>query len=259
MTVNANLLERREYKYLVTPKLAEKVRHWIQPFCNGDPYAGPDGTYEIDSLYLDTPDFSLFRANERELVDRVKLRIRSYPAMNHDPLFLEVKRRVNDVVAKTRAKVPAKILRGLMEHGTAQLMDSIEPKSRRAAERFLCYAVGHHMRPRVLVRYTREPWMSTIDDYARVTFDSRIRSCDASDWNLLPERKDWKFVDHAVSMGTNDSRIVLELKFESERMPFWMSTLVQSLHLQRRSFSKYCRSIEAWYAPSLASQHRVAS
>lgn len=254
MTVNAHLLERREYKYLIDRQTAEEVRRRIRPLCSVDPFAQEHGRYTIDSLYLDTPQFDLYLANEREQVDRVKLRIRGYPHGGHDPVFLEVKRRTNDVVSKTRAKVPKAALKGLLEMGSNEALTTFEGGSRKFFDRFVYYALGHAMVPRVLVRYEREPWMSDLDDYARVTLDFNICSCEAVDWSLSP-MGDWRHVDHAVAMKSNESLVVLELKFESERMPYWMTELVRSLNLQRHSFSKYGRSVEAWFVDFTEIRH----
>ena len=113
-------------------------------------------------------------------------------------------------------------------------------------DRFVAIAMSHLMEPRVLFRFEREPYMSKIDDYARVTFDYSIRSAEPDGWTLKP-KGDWRYVGHELAMRARTSMVVLELKFESERMPLWMCDLVQSMNLQRRSFSKYGRSIEAWY------------
>ena len=158
-----------------------------------------------------------------------------------------MKRRVNDVIAKTRGRFPLKNFPSIMDAPTMDLMDSIKPKDRRAVERFLCYSTGHFMRPKVLVRYDREPWMSEIDDYARVTMDYAVRACTATDYSFQPE-SDWRYIDDALSMREHQSLVILELKFESERMPMWLSNLVRTLGLNRRSFSKYGRGIEAWFS-----------
>ena len=88
MTVNANLLERREYKYLIEPYMCDEIRRQISPICTLDPHATNNGRYTIDSLYLDTDDLDLYYANDREQVDRVKVRARAYPAQDHQKVFL---------------------------------------------------------------------------------------------------------------------------------------------------------------------------
>ena len=62
----------------------------------------------IDSLYLDTPALAFHQAKERGDPERLKLRIRTYP--KHSPAVLELKRKVSDVIDKTRAVVDRKLV-----------------------------------------------------------------------------------------------------------------------------------------------------
>ncbi|MFY0537511.1 VTC domain-containing protein [Nannocystis pusilla] len=100
----------REYKYLIDGVTAARLRAAIRPFCDIDPYAGrsPGGRYTIESLYLDSPLMGLYWANEHEQVDRIKMRVRGYAESPGSPVFFEVKRRINDVITKTRGRVRAR-------------------------------------------------------------------------------------------------------------------------------------------------------
>jgi len=263
----ASLIERREYKYLIDEYTAALVRERIRPFCEPDPHAArqPDGRYTIDSLYLDTPNRDLFQANLVERHDRFKLRVRTYPphlpmsreaeaplpraAARPAPVFFEVKRRVGDVISKSRGRVARQHWRHVFE---AADLGPVEPAQRPAVERFLAlsHAIGAH--PITLVRYEREPWVSTIDHYARVTFDRRIRSLPMGDLSLEvpshPHRDAWRHMDHAGLQKVEDGRsaTILELKF-TRAVPSWLVGLVRSLDLRRSSFSKYGTSIRAWF------------
>ncbi|HCP45719.1 MAG TPA: hypothetical protein DIU15_06740, partial [Deltaproteobacteria bacterium] len=67
---NLQIPLRREFKYLVAREQISALRAGLQGLCRRDPHSGPDGTYRLRSLYLDTPDLRLFHANEREAVRR---------------------------------------------------------------------------------------------------------------------------------------------------------------------------------------------
>ncbi|MCC6554510.1 MAG: polyphosphate polymerase domain-containing protein [Polyangiaceae bacterium] len=235
-------MERYEYKYLVPERVVPAIREAALAVSRIDEYARPDGRYAIRSLYFDTPRYDLYWANEREQADRFKVRARCYPG-NPGPVFLEVKRRVKDVIVKTRGPVPADAWRDVLRGRLAPL-EAVSRSARAAAERFILVVERHHLRPAVLVEYEREAYVSLVDKYARLTFDRRIvvQEKDAIDLEASPVR--WRPIDHPAQTRTTEPICVLELKFE-QRPPAWMSALVRRLDLVRYSFSKYCYGVSA--------------
>jgi len=243
------LIERREYKFLTDEATARAVRAAALPFCELDAHGSKESTgdYLIDSLYFDTPEFALYQANERQQVDRFKLRIRRYPATPQGPVFLEVKRRVNDIIAKTRGRLPSSEWTALVEDPCAEIPASIRGQDRAAVERFLCLVHTYRARPVALVRYRREAYVSQIDQYARVTIDRQICSQRRDRVSMEASPTGWLDMDHPGIQQDLSSLTVVELKFTSA-VPRWMINLVQSLDLFRSSFSKYGSAIETWYA-----------
>lgn len=241
-------IERREYKYLVDDATVQRLRAAIAPFCRLDRYAArqPDRCYLIHSLYFDTADLAFYRANERELIDRFKLRVRYYPSDDRGPVFFEVKRRINDVIAKTRVGIAREKWRQLLER-PGEPLPALDGRQGAALERFLAIVFRYHARPITMVRYRRQPWVSEIDDYARVTIDDRIASQLRHDLSLDLDPRGWRNMDHPVAQHSLRSLHVVELKF-TRAAPRWMMRIVQSLDLFRSSFSKYGTSIAAWYA-----------
>lgn len=249
-TDSPSIIERREYKYLIDRPTAARVRAAIAPFCQLDPYAAssPSRSYAIDTLYFDTDDLALFWANDRELVDRIKLRVRGYADAPDSPLYFEVKRRINDVISKSRGKVPRSAWKTLLADDMAPMPDAIRGRDRLAVERFLSFSRRMHIKPFTLVRYQREPYFSTIDDYARVTFDTRIRAHKVETLTFEPDGSGWRALDDAEMQREmdNGSRTVLELKF-TNNVPLWLVSVVRGLGLVRGAFSKYGTSIRAFY------------
>jgi hypothetical protein len=235
------IIERYEHKYLVPEHLVPAVREAALATCKIDRYAGPDGTYRIRSLYFDTPRFDLFAANEREQADRFKMRARCYPAATGAPVFLEVKRRVLDVIVKTRAGVPPGLWLDVIAGRTAAL-DALSPQVQKAAMRFLAPYHRHHLVPTMLVEYEREAYVSEVDVYARLTFDRNILVQARRELDLEADPGRFRAVDHGARSRTGEPVCVLELKFE-RRPPAWMSALVRRLGLVRHSFSKYCYGV----------------
>lgn len=249
MRDDSSTIERREYKYLIDPETAAAVRACIRPYCDLDANAErqPRQRYTVETLYLDTPALTLFWANDHEQMDRVKIRVRGYAEAPDSPVFLEVKRRVNDVICKTRGRVVRREWVRLLQDDAAPIPAAIEAKDRAPVERFLSMARSMHVRPFTHVRYDREPWVSRVDDYARVTFDTRIRARTTDRYELADHPDGWRGLDDAVTQhAVGDSMVVLELKFTSA-VPRWMVDVVRSLGLVRHAFSKYGNSIRAFY------------
>ncbi|NUQ76323.1 MAG: polyphosphate polymerase domain-containing protein [Polyangiaceae bacterium] len=233
-------MERYEYKYLIPERLVPAIRAAARTTCRLDEHAKAGGSYAIRSLYLDTDRYHLYWANEREQRDRFKARIRTYPG-KPAPVFFEIKRRVGDVIVKTRAAVPEPVwVQGLADPSSI----SLPPHAKKGLERFYMLAQTYHLKPRVLVEYDREAYVSVVDNYARLTFDRRIvcQAKDAFDLTASPSR--WRAVDHPAKTQTPEPVCVLELKFERVP-PRWMVDLVKRLELVRLSFSKYCYSVDA--------------
>jgi hypothetical protein len=234
------MIERYEFKYLIDESIVPSILRTVLSVGRRDPYAGPNGSYLIRSLYLDTPGHHLFFANDRQAHDRFKARVRVYPG-KAAPTFFEIKRRTGDVIRKTRGVVNgpwAPLIRGDMN------VDYI-PHTRPALERFVEKTQRYHLQPTQLVEYAREAFASSIDNYARVTIDRRVVGQAVREWTLEADERRWRPVDVGLlSDGLRESIAVLELKFE-RRPPRWMVAMVNGLGLERRSFSKYGYTVES--------------
>lgn len=239
----SSLIERYEFKYLLPERLVKPVRETAQLYCTPDEHADADGSYTIRSLYFDTDRYQLYWANEREQADRFKLRARGYPGKKA-PVFLEVKRRVYDVIIKSRAAMPTDKWAAFLEGKLPSSVAHGGKKGSRSAEFFLIKVMRDHIRPKMLVEYDREAYESTIDEYARLTFDRRVRCQPMTELSLEADPKRWRPVDNPAKTRTNEPICVLELKFENDP-PTWMVKLVKRLDLIRFAFSKYCYSIDA--------------
>ncbi len=235
------VIERYEYKYLVPERVVPLVREALSTVCHPDRFAGPTGRYRVRSLYFDTLDRQLFWANQREARDRFKVRARSYPG-REGPVFLEVKRRVGDVIVKSRAAVPEASWR---DAAKGRGLELVAPHALPHAEAFALRVERHHLEPALLVDYEREPFTSEVDGYARVTFDRDVRAQPVERWDLEGEPKRWRAVEALDRAYAQERVAVLELKFE-RRPPSWMVSMVRRLELVRRGFSKYGYGTVGW-------------
>lgn len=218
---------RYECKYLVAPKQAEAIRKFAQAFVAPDPYAANlEGyRYSICSLYLDSSDLSLYRQTVEGTKNRFKLRVRTYGDDALDPVFFEVKRRMNGVVIKSRSKTSRDraleyLMRRRSGHG--------------GLEEFANLSRLTSARPSLRVRYVREAYESPVDR-VRVTFDTELQHSITTSPNISHNGPGWA--------RTPIDGVILELKF-TDQFPSWVRELIDRFQLQRTSIAKYVMSVD---------------
>lgn len=234
-------LERYEYKYFVPEDLSDPIRRFIRPYATVDTYAAraPGLRYTIHNLYLDSPGLDLYHGCVDGDPDRYKLRIRWYVEAAEGPFFLEVKRKVRQVVVKDRARLSRDAVRDVLAGGRPALPDGLAAQAAAAFwdRRTLSGAV-----PTIYSRYTREPYESIFGEYARLTLDRAMAYQPARTVGLPEPPRGWTYVDAAWAVGGFRRALVLELKF-TRGFPRWMSDLVAEFDLERIGYSKYVSSI----------------
>lgn len=247
MSRHEQKLQRLERKYLIDEPTAERIRRDIALYCEPDAHnpqctglrdrPGQHG-YPIYSLYLDSPNLAFFQANMRGDPERLKLRVRTYSPTS--PVLLELKRRVSDVIDKTRILVN----REDVAAAVAGLASSAEatPEAELDLLRFARIATLSGAGPTLRVSYEREAHVSTVDHYARVCFDRHIAAERVEAWDLDPDPVRACRFEHFWRADLTSSGVVLELKCESA-IPHWMTDLVHDHGLSRTSFSKYAVGI----------------
>lgn len=241
MGSHGGVIERYELKYRLSPALVEPIRAAVTRYCDPD-RAAPGGRYVISSLYLDTPELRLYRETLDQAPRRFKMRIRRYVS---GPVFLEIKRRIKDVIIKTRTAVPADRWPGLIEDPAIEAALPLAPRKLDDVRRFVGLALRIRARPVAVVRYIREAYVSRADDYARVTFDYRLEGHPPDGWTVpVADGPGWIPLDEPSRYDLPRSGVILELK-ATTAVPLWMMDLVHHFDLRRAGFSKYACALEA--------------
>lgn len=251
------VIERYEMKYRVAQSAVAPIRDAVQVYCDADP-ANDGGRYLIASLYLDSLQRRLYRETMSRQPRRYKLRVRRYAASSY---YLEIKRRIKEVVHKSRIGVPASAWPGALLDPQVGAQLDLSPAGRRDLDDFVgrCLRIG--AQPATMVRYEREAWVGRNEDYARVTFDHRLVAAEPDGWAVpvLDNEARWHPVDEPRRYGLNQSGVVLELKCTAA-VPRWMTDLVHRFGLKRCGFSKYATCLEhvdAWRMPQVELRRSV--
>ncbi len=233
---------RFELKYIIDPERALAVRNFVRDYLEPDEHADPteeNGAYPVHSLYIDNPALLLYQQTVHGLKNRFKLRIRFYDGNPDMPAFLEIKRRVTDVIRKERAAVTREGVECLIDDGwpgpSCLFGKNGNIKAVSALENFRSLYASIGAGPAVYVSYMREAYVSPNSNQVRVTFDRQLFGSrfDRSQCLIPP-------VDGA---RPDIAGVILELKF-TDRFPTWMRDLVQAFNLQRCSMPKYIDCVD---------------
>jgi len=244
MSVDLNKIRRYERKYLITPEQAETVREFIRGFMAPDSHTDlAIGGYTVNNLYLDTPDLFFYNEVKRRRLRRFKPRMRYYGDDPSGGLWLEVKNKYAEIVWKNRHRVAAKLWPGLLEPQPAGDGPPVSIEGPRTFED----VVGlFPVQPVMHVRYFRQAWVSELDNYGRVTFDTRLRCRPAfGSTDLVAPEDELGYYDDAVTTMAHDSMVLLEVKTET-LVPWWAIEITKRAELWQRGFSKYGYGVERY-------------
>ncbi|MDO4991267.1 MAG: polyphosphate polymerase domain-containing protein [Eubacteriales bacterium] len=200
------------------------MRQRLRAVAEADPHA-PGGRYRVRSLYFDTPDDRALREKIDGVNLREKFRIRCY---NGDLSFirLEKKARRGGLGAKFGAELSAEEVRKLIDGELDWMLASGRP----LVQELCCRMRTQGLRPRTIVDYTREPFLSRPGN-VRVTFDYDIRTGLSCTDFLNPD---------CVTIPAGDAPIVLEVKWDAY-LPSVIRDAVQTGNLRATAFSKYAQ------------------
>ncbi len=221
---------RYEIKYRISPERAAEVRAWISRYMEPDAFGeGGSARYAVHSLYLDSPDWRIFRETRNGNFARFKLRARTYAFTERAPVFLEVKARAGEAMTKSRADVSRADAIAVLE-GTF-----VPTRSSEALENFRTHMDRYRAVPRVWVTYDRSAWVGGDRGLVRITFDAEIRCAPATERLMEPPR--WYPLPEVANL------VVLEVKY-SGSYPAWVADTVRRFDLERRAMSKYRHAVE---------------
>lgn len=237
----AALIERYEMKFRIPFEKVDAIRDEARKYCLPDP-ANRGGRYTICSLYFDTAGRRFYRETADRCPRRFKLRVRRY--RDGDSFFLEIKRRIKDVIVKSRARIDKAVWPAIFHDPRIVPQLDLPQSVARDVNAYISLCLRHSAAPAALVRYQREAYVSQIDDYARVTFDYQLEAAPPDGWQIpVLDGPRWRPMDTPSRFGLGGSGVVLELKCTSA-VPDWMVHLARKFGLKRTGFSKFGAAVE---------------
>jgi SPX domain protein involved in polyphosphate accumulation len=226
---------RHELKYRISESMARAVDQFIKPYLHPDRYAKlqADGTYPIVSLYFDSAALNLCRETIEGKKNRFKLRIRSYSDDLQAPRFFEIKRRINNIIVKSRSRVRQEDVEPVI--GQKSLILPADCSDAKTLSQFQLYLHSLNAKPVVLVRYLRQAFEGDSDNRVRITLDRQLSYKIMREPKIIFSGSDW----HRVAMEF----VILEIKFTA-RYPVWLTQMVKTLNLKQTAISKYVESVK---------------
>jgi len=237
-------LDRYEIKYLIPMSMVQPISDYVEQFCEMDYYSqiSPDHFYVINSLYLDTLSKYVLRKQQNVEHAFSCFRIRSYGANPKLPFYVESKQKIGEFCKKRRGKITIENIEDLFTKPNE--IPGFDPYADKNVASFLEKHTTLGLEPKILTQYRRKAYLSTCDDYARVTFDRDLRFMEETTYNVIPDESRMSHYDQpdAFDWHGSGANVVLELKAE-RKIPIWMVELVRRFDLTRGNFSKYKNSM----------------
>lgn len=222
---------RHELKFVCTMPQLKIIENRIRPLLIPDPHTGPEGSYQISSVYFDDQWDTCFYENEDGTDPREKFRIRIYNGSDVK-ITLELKQKLRGKTRKLSCPVSRTDCEKVLYGKILEDSENLPPVMRK----FILQQKERRLLPKVIVGYERVPYIFRLGN-VRVTLDQDIFS--ASDVEKFLEGG---YMRRPVMPA---GRHVLEVKYD-EFLPDPVRQLLALETLQRTSYSKYyiCRQFD---------------
>lgn len=215
---------RHEEKHQVNLREALVLSRRLEKLFPRDPHAGPEGSYQVVSLYYDDPYDTALRQKLDGVNRREKFRLRYY---GKEAAFfkLEKKYKVKGLCGKGSCRLSREEGERLLRRDFAFLLEKEEPLAREFYTK-----LRRGLAPKTVVRYTREAFLYAPGN-VRVTLDGDIRA-GAPEQFLIPKKL-------LPALG---GLAVVEVKYDAF-LPEIVKLAVQVPNRQGTACSKYalCR------------------
>ncbi|HIG41481.1 MAG: polyphosphate polymerase domain-containing protein [bacterium] len=243
------MLERHELKYAIPYSYVELISNFITPYCSPDYYSSisPDGHYQVNTLYLDTRSLEFLKHRLWGKDGRFNVRVRCYGDGGKKPYYLEIKVKRGFTGVKHRVVVDDGTWPAILDDPNFRVSRGLSDDERNGLERFHRVVTSYALEPKILTRYQRKAYFSTIDSYARVTMDMDLKYQIHENCSLIPDGSMVSYDSETIFANNthSDACVVLELKCNVGQVPKWMLDLITHFELKQEGFSKYANSILA--------------
>jgi len=229
---------RFEIKYQISMLQRDIIIRNLRPFMELDSHVANNHHYEVRSIYFDSPFNKSFFEKTNGIKTRIKLRIRYYPDFQNDGelVYLELKKKINENVSKTRVLAPFEDALKIIDHSTPEAQNfynNASEQDKGNLEEIWYLYERFYLQPVCVVCYKRQPYMDKLNQRFRVTFDTDIK---VRNFNFDLHRGDGnKYV-------LPPNFCIMEVKF-SNFIPNWAIKILQRNDVLQQKMSKFASGL----------------
>lgn len=234
-------LNRFELKYIISLMERDKILKEITPFTELDKYIKNNHSYEVRSLYFDSPYGKSYYRKKNGVNIRVKFRIRYYPDffdnIEEDYVYIELKKRVNESFTKKRIKVPLNNVFKIIDNKNQEARNfsrSLSPQDKKVLDEVWFNYNRFHLKPVNFICYKRQAFNTEFVSKFRITFDT----------NLRVRNYNFNFHDGGGSYYIKSPNLcIMEIKF-NKYIPKWAINMLHRNNMVREKMSKFVSGVE---------------
>lgn len=222
---------RYECKFLITKSQMDQLLEKLQDLVYKDPYCEKKSSYCIANIFYDTPNKDIIRQATSKPKFKEKFRIRCYEedVKKTSPVFVEIKRKMNQVVTKRRIALSLEeldpFLNGQMVTNKNEYLDL------QIAKELQYFIKTHDLKPSYYLRYDRIAYYLKEQPSIRITFD----------FNVIVRDYFLNFTDSTSGKKLlPDDIYILEIK-NNGAIPLWLCHILSEIKIYKTSFSKVGR------------------
>ena len=211
--------KRVEDKYALTKAQMNEFLEKIKPYVTEDIYY----KYTVNSIYYDNQNSELAIHSLMKPEYKMKLRLRCYGDASEDkPVFLETKKKYEDIVYKRRIELGMQEAFDYLDYG---IPHSVHNNTADEIDYILNY---YNLEAKAYIAYDRECYAAIDEMDVRITFDTNIRY----------RINDIDLYEHGDEKHLAEDKVMLEIK-AMKRYPLWLVRVLSEMKIYKTSFSKY--------------------
>ena len=221
------MVGRKELKFLCNEQLLVQIENRIKGIMKRDIHQS-GSSYNIRSIYFDSPDNRCFQDNESGIGTRSKYRLRIYN-FSDSLIKAEIKNKYYDATYKESTVISKDQFKACISAGSVEAITGNCANRDDAIYKMASKIVACGYRPAAIVEYERTTYTYSPCN-VRVTFDRNIAA--GMDYSSIFDRK------MPVRPVCDRGYHILEVKYD-EFLPEYLRMLLNPSDMRRTSFSKY--------------------
>lgn len=217
--------KRNEIKYYLNDVQTEGLQNQLSHLMNLDSFSEDQDGYRVRSLYFDSIDDECLFEKQSGILQRKKIRLRTYGAGGGGTVKFEIKHKNGQLVRKDSVTLDQDEAQEICEGNYALLLRHDNPVLNNIYTTFMSGAY----KPKVIVEYQRVAYVLPVSNI-RITFDKHLRS-NVNHLDLFSNVQDSMPV-------VLEGKQILEVKYD-QFFPGYLKKVISSLSAERMAISKY--------------------